>query len=802
MASNQNQNAAQGDKVKTQFFSMAPPSSLGSPEHILNFFYKRPTLWALGILAAMVLALFGKALFSQDILISSADGDLANQFYAWRDFGFSELKKGHLAFWNPYIYCGAPFFAGFQSALLYPPNWFFMLLPLTFALNFSIALHVFLAGFFMYLWLAKSHFRFIARLFGSIAFMFGGAFFLHVYPGHLTNLCTMAWIPLVFLMVDGQLKSPSPKWVLGGAAVLSMELLAGHAQYFVYTLFFAGLYALALILLDRARWVAKVCGGLSMAAGSLVLTTVQWLPGLLASKESLREAPSSLELQQFFSFHPMNLLTLAASGLNGNPHHFSGWGGGRIWWESSLFIGSIAILLAFYGLIQNPARKSWVLTGLALVSLIFAMGFYTPVYPILYDWVPPFNFFRGSFKAVIFFQLAFSFLASLGIQTWFSGRAEKFWPAWMAFLLGFILLAAGLGIYEGAGLDGVTGTLRLNGDIPFPPESPQFPTQVAAVRIVNLVTGAGFLFFFSLFWILARSHPIFRICLVLLGMVNLWFFAHSTLRFFSPKILEGVEATVQNVMAPGPGENRIYWKGHDDLAMSFRKQDIWGDDPFLPKRYGTFITYGDGSAYEKFNPNPTFSELLLLTTTKIKLTRLRYMVEDSTAGFKVEPVPGPVLPRAILIGLWEKETDASQAMMRLNRKNFDPTKVVLLEKEPIPSPEEGTTHDQVSLRDTTTDMIEVEAQTSRPQVLLVTENYALGWKALACPDSSQQHYEVIPGDVIARAIPLSAGKHHFFLNYDPPGFSAGKWISTGALLAYFGVLGWFWRKKTWDQQLD
>jgi len=42
-------------------------------------------------------------------VISSPIADLANQFLFWRDYGFGELKEGRFAFWNPYLYSGAPF---------------------------------------------------------------------------------------------------------------------------------------------------------------------------------------------------------------------------------------------------------------------------------------------------------------------------------------------------------------------------------------------------------------------------------------------------------------------------------------------------------------------------------------------------------------------------------------------------------------------------------------------------------------------------------------------------------------------
>ena len=66
---------------------------------------------------------------------------------------------------------------------------------------------------------------------------------------------------------------------------------------------------------------------------------------------------------------------------------------------------------------------------------------------------------------------------------------------------------------------------------------------------------------------------------------------------------------------------------------------------------------------------------------------------------------------------------------------------------------------------------------------------------MACPDSVQKTYEVMPGDYIARAIPLIAGNHHFYLKYEPPGFAMGKGISFAALPAFLGLWIWFWKKK-------
>lgn len=87
-------------------------------------------LAVLGLLG-IVLALFGDLLFAGEGRALSVEwGDLATQFVHWRRFGAGELARGNLPLWNPHLYAGTPFFGGFQAALLYPPNWLHLLLPL------------------------------------------------------------------------------------------------------------------------------------------------------------------------------------------------------------------------------------------------------------------------------------------------------------------------------------------------------------------------------------------------------------------------------------------------------------------------------------------------------------------------------------------------------------------------------------------------------------------------------------------------------------------------------------------------
>jgi hypothetical protein len=135
-------------------------------------------------LLLLALAMFADVLFTGGTRVLGNEGlDLFFQFVSWRDFGFRELAKGNLALWNPHIYGGAPYFGGWQAALLYPPNWVFLILPLPAAINWSIALHLFAIGAFMFFWMRVRGLNVAGSWFAGVLIMFSGAHFLHIYAG-------------------------------------------------------------------------------------------------------------------------------------------------------------------------------------------------------------------------------------------------------------------------------------------------------------------------------------------------------------------------------------------------------------------------------------------------------------------------------------------------------------------------------------------------------------------------------------------------------------------------------------------
>ena len=84
---------------------------------------------AVTVYLVFTVGMFSDVLFSsEELVLSNRSTDIRVQFAHWRYFGFEHLRQGNLPLWNPHIFSGAPFFGGFQSAMLYPPNFLYLIL--------------------------------------------------------------------------------------------------------------------------------------------------------------------------------------------------------------------------------------------------------------------------------------------------------------------------------------------------------------------------------------------------------------------------------------------------------------------------------------------------------------------------------------------------------------------------------------------------------------------------------------------------------------------------------------------------
>ncbi len=747
-------------------------------------------LWIFGLLL-LNLVLFGDVLFSgKDLVLSSQNTDLYLHFVSWRKFAFDQLKQGHLALWNPFYLCGTPFLGGFESAILYPLNWVYLFLPINLAINIGIVSHLFLAGLFTYVWVIRRGLDPMAGFLAGCIFMFSGPHFLHVYAGHLPNLCAIAWIPLIFLVLDTILESLSLKWILLGLFAVSMQILSGNPQYVFYTAIMAVVYVLLNATRKKHLWTALL-GLLIIYGGASLLTAAQLWTGLQASSESARNLSLEYRVAASFSFPPENILTLVLPEFFGNLRGIHYWGRWFLW-EVSIYSGVTAFVLAFYALVViKRNERHWELTT-GVIALILSMGAYTPVFHFLYTFIPGFDAMRGICKFNIFFCLFLSVLSSMGLDHLLKNGSRLKWLTFSTVLLGIILLILGLTILLSAqkGLSGAWNSLIssvywLQKDISSMEiqQKEKFIKAEGLNASLSLFLGAATAFLLAIFLAFRKYSQKAVGFVAVLCLLELFIFASLNRPTFHFADWQQKKDALGNFYSVNPGDYRVWGTNSDSMTVG--GYDIWEDEPMVLSRYARFACRSQGiNEHQLYSVMPLYKKF----TSILGLVRLKYLITENEDPIRIHPTNYRCLDRLTLFNQWETIGEPADSLDRLFDPSFDFHQKVLLEKQPQPFPDPGKIKGETRYKDLSTNEMEIWVDIPKAAILLVSDNFSPGWKVLPFPDSSQKNYQVVPGDYFLRAIPLSAGKHHFILTYLPTAFVIGKWVSLLSWGVYIVIL--------------
>ena len=183
------------------------------------------------------------------------------------------LEKGRLPLWDPYTYCGRPDLANIQAAALYPAMPVVAALGLVFGrdtllywLEWTIVLHVALAGIFAFLLLRALGVKKASAYFGATTYELCGFFAAHAE--HLGGLTIAAWLPFALLCVYHWHRKPNWRAALLLAAALALTVLAGNTPLTAVAMGACFLFGLLLAVLDGGRLAIL----LMTAAASLFAT--------------------------------------------------------------------------------------------------------------------------------------------------------------------------------------------------------------------------------------------------------------------------------------------------------------------------------------------------------------------------------------------------------------------------------------------------------------------------------------------------------------------------------------------------
>jgi len=746
-------------------------------------------------LGLVVFALFGRFLFSSDDDIPShLLGDTANYFIAARSFGLEQLLQGNLPLWNPHTFSGTPFVGVFQSSLLYPLNVIYFVLPLDTAITFEFAISVYLVGLFVLLWLRGQGLAAPGAFFAAVGVMLGATFMLRVLAGQLTVIHTLAWFPALLLCIDRLAQRITLGWILCGIGVVSMMILACHPPSLLMAGFAASVYVGA-SLFSCPRPIPFIASLLPVALVPPFVTAIQLWPGLQVASQGSRQGAMPYDFATSYSFPPENLITAVVPHFFGAHVVLGGYFGRWFYWDASVYVGVVVLVLAVYGALA--ARVDFRRSFLVLGGLLFvlSLGRYTPVYQLFYDGMPGFSLMRAPSKFMFYATIFLCGLAGAGVGHLLAADGIATSARRMA--LGALGLAFGtgaLGAWAGH-VDPSQSAIQWLAKLEEFPDLRRLPYWHEVIRD-GCYRAAGFAAGAALLLWLAPRYRAATWGLVGLGVVELLLFAQAN--------LAGIDLEVQ--YRPSQNLSEIYDRAGEDrvlegyratnVALAKRRFGIWGYDPMTLQRYKEFIaltqgrTLGDLDNVGGLHPNQ-WHRLLVILRGRMFVTRGGRLIE------REETLPRLSIVRSFRF--YERPKEILDAMIA---PGFDPTREVILETAPNPPPSarvggrEGAA-DRIELVDESTDHLTLEVELDTPGILLVTDSYDEGWRAVALPGSAQSKYEVLPADYCVRAVALGAGLHRLRLEYAPTAYVAGLWstsVSTAGLLA--ATVSWGWRRRT------
>ncbi len=342
------------------------------------------------------------------------------------------IRGGYLPLWNPYIFSGMPLFGAAQAGVLFPLNWFYLIFSAPLATNLMMLSTYMLAALGAYLYARRSGSSLSGAALTSLVWQWSG--FLIGQIGHTNILHTAALLPWLLWAIDGYGATGKRSRGVLLAAIVAMQVFAGHQQTCAYALMVAAVYA---VVMWRASHAFRSSGpvasvdapkvdapgraylrSLVLIVAGLALAAVQILPTLELLRNSMR-ADASYDFFTSFSLPRRFLWTFFApfvvGGGDGNLFR-APYVGPAFYAEYVGYVGLATIGLAIVCvLLKRDARtKFWAVVVVA--GLILALGRYAPFgfYKIIYA-VPVLNLFRVPARHLMEVEFALAVLAGRGL---------------------------------------------------------------------------------------------------------------------------------------------------------------------------------------------------------------------------------------------------------------------------------------------------------------------------------------------------------------------------------------------------
>ncbi|MEA2935766.1 MAG: hypothetical protein QOD74_2412 [Variibacter sp.] len=711
--------------------------------------------------------------------------DAKSQFYPQLRFLADALHRGDSPFWAPNIFAGWPQIADPQSLIFSPLH--FLLAWVDPAPGFrafdavSFAA-LFIGGVSIILFFRDRGWHMAGAIVAALAFSFGGSCLSRIQ--HTGQILSIAYVPLSIWLVGRAIDRRSLLWVV--AAGIALGLLAiGRDQVALL-----GLYCVAAFAVVHAWRLGPRRALIPLATCAVVAAAVAVVPVTLTALLAFDSNRPDIDFIAAGrgSLHPAHLLTLAFGDLYGAadpnvdywaPPSFAwkqAWGATDLFLAQNmgqLYAGALVVVAVVgAGLLRGAAfrREIVFFSAAAAFCLVYALGWYTPVFRFLYAVAPGVDMFRRPADATFVLNFALAVLAGYCVHAWLTDPK----PAWsrrrrmLSAAAALSIVAAAVGVAMGAGKLSVAAIPLLTGII------------FAALAMASLIAARR---------LNARSPTAVMLALAAVLAIDFaWNRAVNESTGLPPAIYAALLPETQNETVRLVQEKlastdlpradisavAYHWP-NIGLAQGF--PTLFGQNPLRLRDFSLATGVGDtvaipeqrtfaslcpsfrstlpnllglklvvtGVPVEKIDPSLRAGDLLPVAQTKDA-----YVYENPRA-----------LPRIMLVPNW-RQADFEKLLAE-GWPGADPRRTVLLEREPqftpaaLPLP--GSTR---IVRYSNTEVV-IEAETPGGAFLVLNDVWHPWW--IATVDGKPA--EILKANVLFRAVPLPSGQHIIRFEFAP-----------------------------------
>ena len=348
--------------------------------------------------------------------------------------------QGQLPLWTPLSYCGTPFLAQWNTMCLYPPDLFYLLLPLSWALGVFCLGHLWFGGLGMYYLVRRWTGNGVAAAAGGVMFAFSAVMlnFLMWPP----NVAALAWMPWVVLAMERAWREGG-RFLWLAALAGAMQMLACVPEIVLQTwVLLAAMAVFGCVRERNGRWrrAGRFLLPAILVAG---LASAQLLPFLDLVAHSQRDTGFGISKGAMPAWGWANYLVplfrmeysrLGVYTQPGQP------------WICSYYPGIGTAVLAVLAAWHIRSGRVRLLAGLTLLCLVLALGPAGGLYSWLRKLVPLLGLMRYPVKFIVLPAFLVPLLAAIflghcrtcPLEEWTRLRRRILWTG------GAVLVAVGL----------------------------------------------------------------------------------------------------------------------------------------------------------------------------------------------------------------------------------------------------------------------------------------------------------------------------------------------------------------------